>query len=72
MLENYTRNAYEDIRENTGETLEETQNTDQISNDKIGEFKMETEEDLHGDDQHGDDQVMTRRGVGCHFHLISS
>ena len=39
MLENYTRNAYEEIRENTGETLEETQNTDQISNDKIGEFK---------------------------------
>ena len=68
MLENYTRNAYEEIRENTGETLEETQNTDQISNDK----KKETEEDLHGDDQHGDDQVITRRGVGCHFHLISS
>ena len=39
VLENYTRNAYEEIREN------KTENTDQIKDDKAEEFTKLTEED---------------------------
>ena len=39
VLENYTRNAYEEIKEN------KTQNTDQIEEDKGEEFTKLTEED---------------------------